>query len=412
LKLLPLILVACGAKTAAPAATKEPATPVIYFAMTDRFANGDRSNDHGADPAAAGAYHGGDLAGLRAKLPYLDELGVDVLWISPIVDNIDEPVRGAGFEDWGYHGYWAKDFERVDEHLGTEDDLRGLVAHAHARGMRVLLDVVLNHPGYGARWADDPAWTRAPTRGDCGADALTECLYGLPDFRTERPEVADWLIARHVDWLARSGADGFRVDSAKHVGLDVLAGLRAAAPRAFLLGEVWGLRPGAPDAAPYLAGAFDAVYDFELYERAFAFVTGAADARVTAAWLAARGPDADRFVTFLNTHDTPGFLHRLGGDRDAFLVAAALLLTAPGTPLLYYGDELGRRGGDWPHNRSDMPWDAPDVHIQAGVRELVRAHRRVAGPIEIVRAEERVLVYRRGGVTVTLDAAAKTWKIN
>lgn len=405
-------LAGCGGPSAA-----RP-SPVIYFAVTDRFANGDPGNDVNVDRAAPGAYHGGDLAGLRANLPYLAALGVDVLWLSPVVDNIDGPVEGAGFPDWGYHGYWARDFERIDEHLGTEADLRALVEDAHARGLRVLLDVVLNHPGYGARWAADPAWTRTPERGDCGADPLTECLYGLPDFRTEDPKIADWLIDAHLGWAERSGVDGFRVDSALHVGLDVLARLaqRARAARGrdfFLLGEVWGAAPARAESAPYLR-VFDALYDFEFADRAHAFVTGAEDAPAFARWLEARGPAAERFVVFLNTHDTPGFLYRVGADVDTFLLAVGLQMTIPGMPLVYYGDEVARRGGEWPENRSDMPWtpeEGGDVRVLREYKSYVDLHKRLAGPLRVVHAEGRVLAFERGERLVLVNAGTSHAKV-
>ncbi len=127
----------------------------VYFVMTDRFANGDPSNDHaygrqGDGAAEIGTWHGGDLAGLTAKLDYIAGLGVTALWISPVVEQVHGWVGGGNgdFKYYGYHGYWALDFTQVDANLGTAADLQALVDAAHARGIRVLLDVVLNHPGY------------------------------------------------------------------------------------------------------------------------------------------------------------------------------------------------------------------------------------------------------------------------
>lgn len=376
------------------------ATPIFYFVLTDRFDDADENDEGFVDRASPGAYHGGDLRGVRRRLDHLAALGVDVLWISPVVDNVDHPVTGAGFPDWGYHGYWPKDLSRIEPRQGTEDDLRALVAAAHARGMRVLLDAVVNHVGYGAPLADDPSWTRSPARGDCGADDETRCLFGLPDLRTERPEIAEPIITAHVAWLERSGADGLRIDAAKHVDRPFLEALarRAKARGAFLLGEVWGTRPGDPFSEQWLS-TFDALYDFAFQERVLAFVTGQQDARAFADWLRARGPNADRFVTFLNTHDTPGFLHRVGGDRDALLLGATLLMTLPGAPLVYYGDEVARPGGEWPWSRGDMLWAAPDgadVRVLAVYRALARVHDRLVGPLRVLVADGGLLVYARG----------------
>jgi glycosidase len=137
------------------------------------------------------------------------------------VQNIPGYVTGAGFPDWAYHGYWADDFTRLDPRFGTEDDLAALVRECHRRGMKVLLDVVYNHAGYGSRYLTDPrtrGWLRSSEAGTCGEDDLTQCVAGLPDFETERPEVAAWLLDAQLRWAERFRLDGFRLDTVKHVG--------------------------------------------------------------------------------------------------------------------------------------------------------------------------------------------------
>ena len=139
---------------------------VIYFLLPDRFANGDPSNDRGGlsgdrlttgyDPTDPGFYHGGDLRGLAGRLDYLQGLGVTALWIAPIFAN--KPEQGpAGHESAAYHGYWITDFTRVDPHFGTNDDFRALVAAAHGRGMKVYLDIVINHTADVIRYRECPA---------------------------------------------------------------------------------------------------------------------------------------------------------------------------------------------------------------------------------------------------------------
>lgn len=155
--LLPLIALAT------PVAAQQPATDyrdrlpedeVIYFVLPDRFENGDPSNDrgglrgdrlrHGFDPAHKGFYHGGDLKGLTARLDYIRGLGATAVWLAPIFKN--KPVQGGpGQESAGYHGYWVTDFTSVDPHLGTEADMRAFVDAAHARGMKVYMDIIPNH---------------------------------------------------------------------------------------------------------------------------------------------------------------------------------------------------------------------------------------------------------------------------
>lgn len=128
---------------------------LVYFVVTDRFANGDPANDGSFGRRKDGAqeigtWHGGDLAGLASKLDYVASLGATALWISPFVEQVHGWVGGGSgdFKHWGYHGYWALDFTRVDPSFGTTTELAALVDGAHARGIRVLADVVMNHPGY------------------------------------------------------------------------------------------------------------------------------------------------------------------------------------------------------------------------------------------------------------------------
>src|SRR5215218_3330706 len=114
---------------------------ILYFVIVDRFADGDAGNNRNVNRNAKGTFHGGDLAGLRQQLDELADLGVTALWITPVVKNIESFVTGAGFPDWGYHGYWADDFYSLDPRFGSEAELKALVDDAHARGMKVLLDV-------------------------------------------------------------------------------------------------------------------------------------------------------------------------------------------------------------------------------------------------------------------------------
>src|SRR5437868_7629339 len=219
------------------------ADATVYFVITDRFFNGDASNDAGY-PARTkdgaqevGTWHGGDLKGLTAKLDYIRDLGATAIWISPAVEQVHGWVAGGNgdFKYFGYHGYWALDFTRLDANFGTADDMQAFVDGAHQRGIRVLLDVVLNHPGYatgddlvsylpevfkdgtgnefksftpgtGQTWLNwnnlvnyaspswqnwwSPSWIRAglgPTGmfDPGGTDDLTHPLTFLPDFKTE-----------------------------------------------------------------------------------------------------------------------------------------------------------------------------------------------------------------------------------
>ena len=175
-KSLPLLALASVLAACAPAsvastpaapvagyAARQPSEEIVYFVLPDRFENGDPSNDTGGfpadrlksgfDPAAKGFYHGGDLKGLTGKLDYLERLGVTAIWFAPIFQN--KPVQGPkGDESAGYHGYWVTDFTRPDSHFGTPEEFRAFVDAAHARGMKVYMDIITNHTADVIRYRD------------------------------------------------------------------------------------------------------------------------------------------------------------------------------------------------------------------------------------------------------------------
>jgi glycosidase len=367
-----------AAAVAAPAAPAHRVAPqssweeaILYFVIVDRFANGDRANDVAVDPAQKGYFHGGDLAGLRGRLDDLAELGVTALWLTPLVQNIPGFVAGAGFRDYGYHGYWADDFTRLDRRFGSEQELAALVRDAHDRGIKVLLDVVYNHVGYDSSYTRNPAtrpWLRSSQPGGCGQDDLTLCLAGLPDLRTELPEVREHLLAAHLGLARRVGLDGFRLDTVKHVEHDFWQEHRRRADSLlgegfFLLGEVWGGDGRVLDA--YFANdELDAGFDFGFQGSAIAFVEGRGRSVAFGRYLEKRQQetrDGYLLAHYLGSHDTPTALFQLGGDLAKFRQLAFLQLTTWGIPTLFYGDEVGRLGGAWPENRSDMPWGELDL---------------------------------------------------
>jgi alpha-amylase len=363
-------------RAAQPAAAPAWADEVLYFAVVDRFADGDPRNNVNVDRTARGAFHGGDLRGLTAHLDDIADLGVTALWITPVVKNIDGFVTGAGFPDWAYHGYWADDFTRLDRRFGTEADLAALAQACDARGIKLLLDVVYNHVGYGSRYLTDPArkaWFRSPDTGTCGVDDVTTCVSGLPDLRTELPQVAKHVLDAHLALARRIGLEGFRLDTVKHVGMDFWRDHRAQVRERlgrdfFLLGEVWG---GDADVLDpwFAADAIDAGFDFAFQGNVTGFLLGRGRAAAFDRYLQSRERVRGGFLLahFLSSHDVPGALHLLAGDRERFRLAALLQFTATGLPVVYYGEEVARAGGDWPENRTDMPWGDRAIRPGAGL---------------------------------------------
>jgi len=389
---------------------------VIYFAILDRFADGDLGNDVAVDRSAKGAFHGGDLRGLAEHLDEIAELGATAIWITPVVKNIDGFVTGAGFPDWAYHGYWADDFYKLDPRFGTEAELKTFVDECHRRGIKVLLDVVYNHAGYGTHYLKDPAtkgWLRSEETGTCGSDDLTSCVAGLPDFKTELPEVAEFLLKAQLGWAARSGVDGFRLDTVKHVDHPFWQEHRRRTRAElgagfFLLGEVWGGDAQVLD--PYFAAdELDAGFDFGFQGSAISFVEGRGRAVAFDRYLASREKvrPGHLLAHFLSSHDVPGALYQLEGDKARFRLAAILQFTSTGMPVIYYGEEVARAGGDWPDNRSDFPWGARQILPGAGLprdeamradyRKLIairRAHPALyRGTHKLISAEGDLLVF-------------------
>jgi len=387
-----------------------PDERIVYLALTDRFENGDSGNDEVVDLASPLAYHGGDFAGMARRLNYLAELGVTTLWMSPFVEQIDHPV-GEEAPHWGFHGYWAEHFDRVEPRFGSEEELAALLDAAHALGLEVIADIVINHPGYGSHFVNEAGWVRSTEAGSCpdeGATDIDMCLFGLPDFRTEDPAVASALSTWQSAWFARLPLDGLRADTVKHVEDDVWRAFLSLAREAatergdlWTLGESWGTAPG--DETRWLApDLFDAVFDFEFADLVESFLNGRMRAAAFGHHMNRRNDAAiGRYVHYLNTHDTAGFIDRLD-DADAYPAALALLLTSAGVPLLYYGDELGRVGGEWPANRPDMDWTALDdigatpFRLTQQLIALRRDHPALRrGRLELMHADEDLVVMAR-----------------
>ncbi len=359
----------------------------IYFTVTDRFFNGDKNNDdpHGNnyDKKNPYTYHGGDLKGLTDKISYLKELGINTIWITPIVENTDfNQMFSQGKTQYSCHGYWAKDFEKLDPHLGTMDDLKTLIDTAHDSGIKIMVDVVLNHAGYGMKNKDNSGANNSPTEEDIakfkgmfrenpGNDFITQESAGLPDFKTEDPEVREKLIEWQTGWIERSKTekgntiDYFRVDTVKHVDNTTWKAfknkLTEINPSFKTIGEYFGADIN-NDGGQLQNGQMDALLDFGYKGKARDFVNGNIEG--TSAYLddrASKISNTNLMGQFLSSHDEDGFLKTVGDDLGKQMLAASLQITDKGIPVIYYGEELGMSGwngfeqGD--QNRYDMDFE-------------------------------------------------------
>jgi len=381
----------------------------IYFLLTDRFKNGNPANDRAAGRAKDGAklrnFEGGDLAGLLQEIEagYFDSLGVTAIWMTPFVEQIHGSVDEGTGKTYGYHGYWTRDWTAVDPALGTKGDLRAVVDAAHRRGIRVLMDAVVNHAGPGT--TKDPAWPSewVRTGPNCTYKDYTttvDCtlVSTLPDIRTDSDvpvELPPALLAKWdregrknrevieleaffhrtgyprapryyvikwlTDWVREIGFDGYRVDTAKHFEPSVSPELKREAALAladwrrkhpdqardtlpfYMVGEVYGWEPSQArgyDFGDRKVDFFANGYD-ALINFGFKSDTGSLD-RLFTRYSATISDGALRGVSLLNylsSHDD-GSPH--DPDRRDPLGAGTRLLLAPGGAQIYYGDELAR----------------------------------------------------------------------
>lgn len=347
---------------------------VVYFMMTDRFFDGNESNDtasgtdtYGDNP---GLYHGGDFAGVTAKLDYLQDLGVNTIWLTPIVKNIaGVTVTDEGKEDVpynaAYHGYWASDFTKLNPTMGTTEEFKTMISEAHKRGMRIMVDIVVNHAGYGTESTfADMLRDKSVSEGD-----IKSWQSGLPDFATEKADVRAKLVEWQTSWMKDYGVDYFRVDTVKHVDSTTWAALKNSTtevnPSFKMIGEYYGAGY-ASNGSTLGSGQMDADLDFDFNDQATSFVSG--NISSVEKFLSARNSALNNaYMTgqFLSSHDEDGFKASLingkGYTEDeatsAALVAATLQLTAKGIPVIYYGEEVGLSGlNNYPYqtNRYDM----------------------------------------------------------
>ncbi len=332
----------------------------------------------------------GDLRGLTSRLSYLNDgnaasttdLGVSGLWLMPI------------FKAASYHGYDVIDYRTIDPDYGTLADFRALVAAAHQRGVKVILDLVLNHT------SDQNAWFKASAAGDptyrdwyiwsdtdpgyLGPQGQTvwhpldgRYYYGvfganMPDLNLRNPAVTAELkgIARY--WLDQ-GADGFRLDAIPYLIedgqkqfstpetlawlRDFQASVKAVRPDAMTIGEVWA---DSSIAAKYVPASADLTFDFDLAGATVESVqTGQPSTLASAIGQTATAWPANQEGTFLTNHDQARVMSQLGGRADSAKLAAFLLMTEPGVPWIYYGEEVGLAGTKPdPQIRTPMPWTA------------------------------------------------------
>jgi cyclomaltodextrin glucanotransferase len=384
--------------------TLEPlAANAVYFVLTDRFVNGDPTNDqrnqaagpnHTFDRSVAGApagrsdnigYLGGDFKGLLDNAQYIRDLGFGAVWVTPIVDNPDEAFTGGDPVEWGgmftdqgktgFHGYWGVNFYQLDEHLPSADlDFRGLTKGLKQHGLKTVLDIVCNHgspsytmprdqPKYGEIYGKDgtliadhqnlPPAQLDPRHNPLHAFYNTAPgLAQLSDINENNPKVLEYFVGAYSQWIDQ-GADAFRIDTIPWMPNGYwhafTTRIREKHPGFFMFGEAFNYDAATIAAHTLPRNAGVSVLDFPLKERISEVFGkhGGGFERIAERLYLEDGPYERPYelMTFYDNHD----MARLDATDEGFIDANNFLFTARGIPVVYYGSEMGFERGTAEH---------------------------------------------------------------
>lgn len=375
----------------------------IYQLLTDRFA---RSDGNRGNCGNLGNYCGGTFRGIIDNLDYIHGMGFDAVWISPVVDN----------QDGGYHGYWARKWDRINGHFGNENDLRALADACHKRGMWLMVDVVANHvapvgTNYGSiypfnraehyhDWCDirDQDWDHDQWR-------VENCrLSGLPDLKQENQYVADYLCNWVKDLVNRYNLDGVRVDTVPEVPKWFWTRFKGCAG-AFTLGEVFN---GRMMYVREYIGPLDSVLNYPIFwELRNTFKGGSfvSLANKINEISGVYGHELNYMGVFVDNHDNARFLHNYG-NWDNLIGALVFSLYYTGIPIVYYGDEQGFGGGNDPQNR-EILWNNMNRNsrIYQALKKAIdvrKKHQVWNHPYRDLYHTDTMLAFTRGEVLIVL----------
>ena len=427
---------------------------VLYMLMPDRFAQGAGHNPQVAgmrtykeDRTQPSLRHGGDLNGIREHLDYFNELGVTALWLTPVLEN-DSPDDERGYST--YHGYATTDYYRVDPRFGTNEDYRRLCDEAHAKGLKVVMDMIFNHSGFEHPWTQDmptkdwlnlPDWLKesqgtsnptgtsfqqtsyklTPVKDPYASQVdLRETVDGwfvptMPDLNQRNPHVMTYLIQNSKWWIETIGIDGIRMDTYPYADAKGMARwmkeLDEEYPNFNTVGETWVTEPAYTAAwqkdsklskdNSYLK----TVMDFSFFEK----LSQAKNEETDAWWQGLNRlynsfvydylyEDPDHVMAFVDNHDTDRFL---GNGRDSLMLkqALALLMTVRRIPQMYYGTEIMMNGTKEVTDgnvRKDFPGGVPGDQNNAFTREG-----RTQAQQQMWQWTSRLLHWRKGNEVIT-----------
>ncbi len=401
-----LIFLAIAIIFSSPCFGSDFSKDTIYFIVVDRFYDGNPSNNptgdiYSLDKSEWKLYWGGDIKGITEKLPYIKRMGFTAIWLTPIVDNTDKLYRyGKNGEEKiaAYHGYWGRDFWRINRFFGTEEEYRQLVKKAHSLGIKVIFDYVLNHSSpinqgidgaiykegkYIARYGDDPeGWFHHNGSIDFSkkdpAEWQNKNLFDLADLNSENPKVEEYLFGAALKWID-TGIDGFRLDTVRHVPVSFCKKfadrMKSKKPDIFIFGE-WSMgglaEKGAVD---FTRETGINIIDFQFTFTITDVLCRGKSFKKLADYLKyddrIRHPEL--MVTCIDNHDMPRFIstaiaygYNQTQAKRLTEMATYILMTSRGIPCIYYGTEqylhVDKKStwgyGGEPYNRQMMTgWD-------------------------------------------------------
>lgn len=399
---------------------------IFYQIFVDRFHMGNCSKDRnyidkdwGELPKPKGFY-GGDLPGITEKLDYLQDLGINSIYLTPI------------FQSPSNHKYDTIDYEEVDAMFGTNRDLKELVESAHKRGIKILLDAVFNHCSYLCKQFQDVLRKGKESvyydwfiiRGDrpvleqMNYECFAACNY-MPKWNTNNPEVQKFLLHIATKWIKEYGIDGWRLDVADEVSHDFWRQFRkavkAAKPDALIVGENWH------DSRPWLEGdQFDSIMNYSFTKACldyFAYEKYSAQRfceRLSEILMRNTDQVNEMMLNLLDSHDTERFLTNVGENADKLKCALAVLFFFVGMPCIYYGTEIGTAGGYDPDSRRTFDWDKThwNMDIYNTVKDLIRLRKEQIGGGIRIYAQNDLLVIERGTLSLIVNNTdqSQKWK--
>ena len=361
---------------------------IIYLIMPDRFADGDPSNNKDVDRQNPRMWHGGDFKGITKNIPYLKELGVTAVWLTPWYDNPDEPniCDKPWCPNTNYHGYHAIDYYGVENHFGSMRDLLELIRECHRNGIKVIQDQVANHVGVQHVWSKNPPlenWFSPETKNTFNNSVLlspnaseaekNNLLRGwfnefLPDNNHDEPEVARYQIQNALWWIGITGIDGIRQDTIQYMPRNFIRDWSGAIlkqyPNFYMVGEVFerdsaqtAFFQGGKTGWDGIDTKLPSVFDFKLWETSQEVFTGKKSVRALRDVLKYDGlyPNINNVTFLANNHDTDRFMSLKGATKEGAKLHTAFVLATRGIPQLYTGEEILMTGGHDPDNRKDFP---------------------------------------------------------